>query len=110
MKARTSQGIRLSLVPPRIIVRTGSSGLFAPFLPPRVFVKCLRIRKMVGRGGGDRTHDSVSSHLSVDYLVRWRKIPSRGVIFGSELTGAVELLLFLGVVHLGIEINLGDFK
>jgi hypothetical protein len=32
-------------------------GLICPFLPPRVFVKCPSIRKMVGRGGGDRTHD-----------------------------------------------------
>ena len=29
---------------------------------------------------------------------------------GLELTSAVELLLFLGVVHFGVEINLGDFK
>jgi len=32
-------------------------GLICPFLPPRVFVKCPSIRKMDGRGGGDRTHD-----------------------------------------------------
>jgi hypothetical protein len=31
--------------------------LICPFLPPRVFAKCLPIRRMVGRGGGDRTHD-----------------------------------------------------
>jgi hypothetical protein len=29
-------------------------GLICPFLPPRVFVKCPSIRKMDGRGGGDR--------------------------------------------------------
>jgi hypothetical protein len=29
--------------------------LICPFLPPRVSVKCPSIRKMVGRGGGDRT-------------------------------------------------------
>jgi hypothetical protein len=45
--------IRLSPVPlerntNRII------GLICPFLPPRVFVKCPSISKMVGRGGGDR--------------------------------------------------------
>jgi len=27
-----------------------------------------------------------------------------------ELAGAVELLLFLGIVHFGVEINLGDFE
>jgi hypothetical protein len=31
--------------------------LICPFLPPRVFAKCPAIRKMDGRGGGDRTHD-----------------------------------------------------
>jgi hypothetical protein len=31
--------------------------LICPFLPPRVFAKCLPIRTMVGRGGGDRTRD-----------------------------------------------------
>ena len=30
--------------------------LICPFLPPRVFVKCPSIRKMDGRGGGDRIH------------------------------------------------------
>src|SRR5882672_11130463 len=34
-------------------------------------------------------------------------IPSR-VTFRFELAGAVELLLFLGVVHFGVEINLGN--
>jgi hypothetical protein len=29
--------------------------LICPFLPPRIFVKCPSIRKMDGRGGGDRT-------------------------------------------------------
>ena len=29
---------------------------------------------------------------------------------GLELAGAVQLLLFLGVVHFGVEINLGDFE
>jgi hypothetical protein len=29
-------------------------GLICPFLPPRVFVKCPSIRKMDGRGGGNR--------------------------------------------------------
>ena len=38
---------------------TGSSRLSAPFLPPRVFVKCLPIRRMVGRGGGDRTRSPI---------------------------------------------------
>ena len=32
-------------------------GLICPFLPPRICVKCPSIRKMAGRGGGDRTHD-----------------------------------------------------
>jgi hypothetical protein len=36
-------------------------------------------------------------------------IPRR-VTLGLELTGAVELLLFLRVVHLGVEINLGGFE
>jgi hypothetical protein len=48
--------VRLSPVPQkkpqnRIINR------ICPFLPPRVFAKCLPARWMVGRGGGDRTHD-----------------------------------------------------
>jgi len=30
-------------------------GLICPFLPPRVFVKYPSIRKMLGRGGGDRS-------------------------------------------------------
>src|SRR5216684_5553494 len=30
--------------------------VICPLLPPRVFVKSRPIRKMVGRGGGDRTH------------------------------------------------------
>ena|SRR5215813_3839006 len=50
-----SFAIRLSLVPLKIHVRTGSSGSFAP-LPPRDFAKCLSISEMIGRGGGDRTH------------------------------------------------------
>jgi len=29
-------------------------GLICPFLRPRIFVKCPSIRKMDGRGGGDR--------------------------------------------------------
>jgi len=32
-------------------------GPICPFLPPRVFVKCPSIRKMDGRGGGDRTQN-----------------------------------------------------
>src|SRR6266481_6815771 len=35
----------------------GTIDPICPFLPPRVFVKCPAIRKMVGRGGGDRTDD-----------------------------------------------------
>ena len=32
-------------------------GLICPFLPPHIFGKCPPVRKMDGRGGGDRTHD-----------------------------------------------------
>jgi hypothetical protein len=39
-------------------------GLICPFLPPRVFVKCPSIRKIDGRGGGDRKqHRSESEGL-----------------------------------------------
>jgi hypothetical protein len=31
-------------------------GLICPFLPPRVFIKYPAIRKIDGRGGGDRKH------------------------------------------------------
>jgi len=34
-------------------------GLICPFLPLRVSVKCPLIRKMDGRGGGDRTKNSI---------------------------------------------------
>src|SRR6266851_3918579 len=38
--------------------------LICPFLPPRVFVKCPSIRKMNGRGGGDRKLNLLSQVLS----------------------------------------------
>src|ERR1700730_14909768 len=45
-------------------------GLICPFLPPRVFVKCPSIRKMDGRGGGDR--NCIPSLLS---LIGGRRYP-----------------------------------
>ena len=39
------------------VYRNQLIGLICPFLPPRIFVKCPSIRKIDGRGGGDRTHD-----------------------------------------------------
>jgi len=47
--------VRLSLVPPEKKNGNRIIGLICPFLPPRVFVKCPSVRKMDGRGGGDRT-------------------------------------------------------
>jgi hypothetical protein len=49
--------IRLSLVPLRTSCTNRIIEVICPLLPPRVFVKSRPIRKMVGRGGGDRTHD-----------------------------------------------------
>jgi hypothetical protein len=57
METPTSEGIRLSLAPLRIPARNRIIEAICPLLPPRVFVKCLPIKRMVGRGGGDRTHD-----------------------------------------------------
>jgi uncharacterized protein DUF4372 len=44
--------------------RTGSSALSALFLPPRAFAKYPSIRKMAGRGGGDRKLHLLSQVLS----------------------------------------------
>jgi hypothetical protein len=49
--------IRLSLAPLKIHAQNRTTGLICPFLPPRIVVKSQPIKKMVGRGGGDRTHD-----------------------------------------------------
>src|SRR2546430_3790486 len=51
-------------------------GLICPFLPPRVFVKCPSIRKMDGRGGGDRDRKSTrlnSSHSQISHAVFFLK-------------------------------------
>jgi hypothetical protein len=45
--------VRLSPVPLKIN-RNRIESQICPFLPPRVFAKCLPARRMVGRGGGDR--------------------------------------------------------
>src|ERR1700686_3411495 len=51
-----SRRIRLSLAPLKLTQKNRTNGLICPFLPPRLFVKSPSIRKMDGRGGGDRTH------------------------------------------------------
>ncbi|OLD80258.1 MAG: hypothetical protein AUF67_12900 [Acidobacteria bacterium 13_1_20CM_58_21] len=51
--------VRLSLVPPEKKNANRIIGLICPFLPPRVFVKCPSVRKMDGRGGGDRTKSGI---------------------------------------------------
>ena len=69
------------------------------------FFRCVRLVGAVGI----EPAASVHSHLSVNYEAREPEFRSR-VIFGLELTGAVELLLFLGVLHFGIQIDLGDLE
>jgi hypothetical protein len=51
----------------------------------------------IGRGGGDRTHDSVSSK----WITRREDGNSASgcVMLGLELAGAVELCLFFWVMH-----------
>jgi hypothetical protein len=41
------------------------TGLICVFLPARVFARCLPIKRMVGRGGGDRTRVRILGKLSV---------------------------------------------
>jgi hypothetical protein len=54
--------------------------------------------------------------LSPDQSGRWLvgavgiESKVRCLHIGLELAGAVELLLFLRIVHFGVEINLGDFE
>jgi hypothetical protein len=64
---------------------------------------------MAAKQIGDRTHYSVSSHLNMDYQAQEPGIPGR-VIFALELTGTVELFLFLRIVHFRVEINLGNLE
>jgi len=45
-------------------------GLICPFLPPRDLYKCPPIRKMDGRGGGDRTHvRRLGKNALVEHLI-----------------------------------------
>ena len=52
-----SPGIRLSLAPPKIHARTGSSRLFAPFCPLAFLVSSHQSGRWLVGGGGDRTHN-----------------------------------------------------
>ena len=63
-----SSRIRLSPVPLKLTDQNRINGLICPLLPPREFVKSRPVRKMVGRGGGDRTKSDVESAQLIDFI------------------------------------------
>jgi hypothetical protein len=73
--------IRLSPVPLKEKHKNRTIGRICPFLPPRVFAKCLPARRMVGRGGGDRTHDLRLKSLAFSLVVIWNQSVT-ALIFG----------------------------
>jgi len=76
-------------------------GVICPFLPPRVFAKCLPIRRMVGRGGGDRTIGAIEAAQVADSAKRQKRktlhkrrtevhgryTDTQGTLFGCSLSG-----------------------
>ena len=80
--------IRLSPVPPKNNAPEPDQWPYPPPFAPRVFYKSRPIRKMVGRGGGDRTQDlkDLRSRACSYSQQRIKTSPSQAILASETVT------------------------